>query len=515
MFGPRTTHTYIFRAALCDSSRQINTDTCVQYMVVGSTCAHAMTQVRQSVVKLLQTPLESEVEVCGWIRSVRISKNTLFVQVHDGSNTSGIQLVQLRKPSCATESDSASSGNAVSGPGTALEVGASVVARGVVKASPTNSQHREVHVNCIQVLGASPSNIYPLQKKYMTPEYLREHLHLRYVAYFPLSTCDTIYCSFPINASTHCLHTHRLRTQRFCCITRIRSAVLLSLQEFLHRSDFTQVTVPVLTPLDCEGGGAVFEVTTKPDGFFSNQKTYLSVSGQLYLEVAAAAFAKVFCLGPTFRAEHSNTTKHLAEFWMLELEMSFAKLQQVMEVCELVIKHVLGYVLRACAEELHTLQHCEAVDTLVHEVEAGRAVFQRRPVFGEDLSAEHERYLVEVYCKNTPVFVTRYPGHLKPFYMARNSIDGTAECFDLLFPWVGEVCGGSQRENIHERLLQQMQHHRLHVPSYQWYLQLRQFGSTPHAGWGLGFDRLLMFLTATCNVRDVVLAPRAYDSLTM
>lgn len=324
---------------------------------------------------------------------------------------------------------------------------------------------------------------------------------------------------------------------------RIRSSIILTIQKYLDTQDFIQINVPILTHLDCEGGGETFEITTLPKNFFP-KKTYLSVSGQLYLEIAAAAFARVFCLGPTFRAEHSNTKKHLAEFWMLELEISFTTLESIMDICENIIKHTIKHILDNCSHEIdilfelntlnntkyitknilenilkypfHHITYKDAILLLQEHINDKKIQFINVPIMGNDLHTEHERYIVEKYFNNVPVFITNYPSTIKPFYMSSSSFDTTTSlCFDLIVPNVGEVCGGSLRETSYDILSQNIKKNSLNIDSYDWYLQLRKFGTTPHGGFGIGIERLLMFIIGVDNIRDVVLAPRSYMHLTI
>ncbi|MCS7272485.1 MAG: asparagine--tRNA ligase, partial [Gemmataceae bacterium] len=351
--------------------------------------------------------------------------------------------------------------------------------------------------------------LYPLQKKNHTYEFLRTIAHLR------------------------------PRTNTFGAVTRIRHRVSLSIHQFFHENGFYYIHTPIITASDCEGAGALFRVTTldpaRPplrDGQvdytqdFFGKPTYLTVSGQLQAEAYACALGKVYTFGPTFRAENSNTTRHLAEFWMVEPEMAFYELADNMDLAEAFLKRILRDVLQECAEDMRFFQervdpnllqrleqvlqtpfrrisYSEAIDILAR---AGR-VWEFPVAWGKDLQSEHERYLAEEYFRG-PVILYDYPRSIKPFYMRVNDDGRTVRAMDVLVPGVGEIIGGSQREERADVLEQRMREQGLDVEAYRWYLELRQFGSVPHSGFGLGLERTLLFLTGLTNIRDVIPFPR-------
>ncbi len=423
----------------------------------------------------------------GWVRSVRGSKRTAFVELNDGTRFSGVQIVA--KPDDVKN----------------ITVGCSLEVTGTLNPGLGKTAALEINADPagVRVVGGSDPD-YPLQKKYHTPEFLREQLHLR------------------------------ARTRSISAALRARSEACAATYDFFGREGFVQIHAPVLTPNDCEGGGETFQVAAadgaSPDGNdFFGSPMYLTVSSQLYAEAAAAAFDRVYSFGPTFRAERSQTTTHLSEFWMVEPEMAYARLADAADVAEAYIKSVLARLRDRCEEDMQyfasrqndanawekglsaaidkeyiRMTHKEAVDTLIRS----GTEFEIQPSFDDDLATEHERYLAETHCAGVPVFVTDYPTNVKPFYMKRSEDGQTAKCLDLLFPGVGELAGGSEREEDAEALGSHMREKGVQPEGLEWYMDLRRFGSTPRAGFGVGFERLVQFATGVANVRDVTFVPR-------
>ena len=441
--------------------------------------------------------LEGEVTVCGWIKTMRNSKALSFIELNDGSCFRNLQVIM--------EADKVSRYEEIA----RQNVGAALCVNGRLLLTPGAKQPFELHAREIAVEGAS-SPEYPLQKKRHTLEYLRTIQHLR------------------------------PRANTFSAAFRVRSVAAYAIHKFFNDRGFYYVHTPIITGSDCEGAGEMFRVTTldaanpphDEDGGvdfrqdFFGKATNLTVSGQLNAECMALAFSKVYTFGPTFRAENSNTPRHAAEFWMIEPEIAFADLGDDMALAEDMIKYVLSYVMKECPEEIAffnsfvdkglierlnniiesefaRVTYTEAVETL----EKVRDRFEYPVAWGIDLQTEHERYLTEqVYGK--PVFVTDYPKEIKAFYMRLNDDGKTVAAVDLLVPGVGEIIGGSQREERLEVLLERMKELGLNEEDYWWYLDLRRFGGARHAGFGLGFERLIMYITGISNIRDVLPFPR-------
>lgn len=439
-------------------------------------------------------------EVCirGWVRTRRDSKAGLsFIEVNDGSCLGNLQvLAPVSLPNYESVVKH-------------LHTGASIRVVGVIQASPAKGQATELLAQQVELLGDADPNTYPLQKKNHTYEFLRTIAHLR------------------------------PRTNTFGAVTRLRHRVSLSIHQFFHENGFYYIHTPIITSSDCEGAGALFRVTTldlehlpRQQGRvdysqdFFGKPTYLTVSGQLQAEAYACALGKVYTFGPTFRAENSNTTRHLAEFWMVEPEMAFYELADNMDLAEAFLKRIIGDALRDCAEDMQffqervdphllpRLQHVletpfqrisytEAVDILSR---AGR-VWEFPIAWGKDLQSEHERYLAEEHFR-APVILYDYPRTIKPFYMKVNDDGRTVRAMDVLVPGVGEIIGGSQREDRYEVLEERLQEQGLDREAYRWYLDLRRYGSVPHSGFGLGLERTLLFLTGLTNIRDVIPFPR-------
>jgi asparaginyl-tRNA synthetase len=440
-----------------------------------------------------------ETVVCGWVKTIRNSKSVGFIELNDGSCFRGLQVV-------FEEGGIGNYKQIVK-----QNVGAALVVRGTVILTPDRSQPLEVHALDIQVEGESAAD-YPLQKKRHSLEFLRTIAHLR------------------------------PRANTMSAVFRVRGATAYAIHKFFNEAGFVYVHTPIITGSDAEGAGEMFRVTTL-DGKnpllndrgeidygkdFFGRRTQLTVSGQLQAECMALAFGKVYTFGPTFRAENSNTPRHAAEFWMIEPEIAFADLGDDMRLAQDMLQYVLRHVLEHCPEEMRFFNdfydknlverlwgivnaefaHISYTDAVVLLEERNRqAAFEYPVSWGVDLQTEHERYLTEqVFGK--PVFVTDYPKDIKAFYMRMNDDGKTVAAMDLLAPGVGEIIGGSQREERLDVLKARMAGMGLTEDSYRWYLQLRQYGGARHAGFGLGFERLLMYITGVSNIRDVLPFPR-------
>jgi asparaginyl-tRNA synthetase len=442
-----------------------------------------------------QAPKE-QILVKGWVRTRRDAKGVSFLEINDGSNLQNLQTVVA---------ESALADGSLTG----ISTGAAVEVEGALVESPGKGQRWEVQATQVRLVGAADPESYPLQKKRHTDEFLRSIAHLR------------------------------PRTNKYGALFRIRSESAFAVHAFFRERGFYYLHTPIITGSDCEGAGAMFRVTTLPLGVkehapgtplvagdFFGQDAYLTVSGQLEAELFACALGDVYTFGPTFRAEDSNTPRHAAEFWMIEPEMAFADLQDNMDVAEALVKYLVTHVMQHCATDLELfarfvdpdlmrhleviakadyvrLPYTEAVDLL----QSSRKKFEFPIHYGADLQTEHERYLTEEHFQK-PVIVFNYPKEIKPFYMRLNDDDKTVAAMDLLVPRVGELVGGSQREERLDRLEQRMQEAGMDRESYWWYLDLRQFGTVPHSGFGLGFERFLMTVTGVANIRDVIPFPR-------
>ena len=444
------------------------------------------------------TPADgTAVTVCGWVRTVRDSKNIGFISLNDGSCFKPVQVV-FQADKLENYKEIAKTG-----------VGASMEVRGTLVHTPGAKQPFEVNADAITVLGECGPG-YPLQKKRHSVEFLRTLPHLR------------------------------PRTNTFMAAFRVRSAAAYAIHKYLQENGFVYVHTPLITGSDCEGAGEMFRVTTLDAGEpprtadgavdfskdFFGRPTNLTVSGQLEGEAMAMAFGKIYTFGPTFRAENSNTPRHAAEFWMIEPEIAFADLADEMDLSEAMVKSVIGYVLDTCPDEIAffnqfydkeleaRLRHVAESDfarvsytDAVALLEQHNDSFQYKVSWGTDLQTEHERYLTEQVYKK-PVFVTDYPKEIKSFYMRLNPDGKTVAAADMLVPGIGELCGGSQREERLDVLLALMEEKGLSQADYEWYLDLRRYGSVAHAGFGIGFERLIMYLTAIPNIRDVLPFPR-------
>ena len=440
-----------------------------------------------------------EITVSGWIRNSRMSKNFGFIELNDGSFFKNLQIVlEAELPNYAELSK--------------LNIGAAITVTGMLVLTPEAKQPFELKAANVVTEGESTPD-YPLQPKRHSFEYLRTIAHLR------------------------------PRTNTFSAVFRVRSMIAYAIHKFFQERNFVYVHTPIITASDAEGAGEMFQVTTmdldnipKTDGKadysndFFGKKTNLTVSGQLNVETYCMAFRNVYTFGPTFRAENSNTARHAAEFWMIEPEIAFADLKDDMELAEDMLKYIINYCLENAPEEmeffnkfvdkglLERLNHVvnsefahvtytEAVEILERDRDAGKVKFDYPVSWGSDLQTEHERYLTEQVFKR-PLFVTDYPKEIKAFYMKLNDDNKTVAAMDLLVPGVGEIIGGSQREENFDKLLRRMNELGLKEKDYEFYTDLRRYGTNKHAGFGLGFERAVMYITGMQNIRDVLPFPR-------
>ena len=446
-----------------------------------------------SIKDALQRAAPAEtIFVQGWLRTRRDSKDFSFLELNDGSSLRNLQVIAKNTlPNYAVVQR--------------LITGASIAVRGELVASQGKGQSWEVVADSIEIIGAS-DDAYPLQKKGHTPEFLREIAHLR------------------------------PRSNLFGCVFRVRSRLAFAIHQFFQERGFVYVHTPIITGSDAEGAGELFRVTTLdpknpphlPDGeiddakdFFA-RRTYLTVSGQLEAEAFACALSKVYTFGPTFRAENSNTSRHANEFWMIEPEMAFCDLQGDMDLAEELVKYLVRDIRENCPDEIELfakfvdkellerlefvvdkpfqrISYTEAVELLQKSGEK----FEFPVEYGLNLQSEHERWLTEKHFKS-PITVFNYPKEIKPFYMRLNDDGKTVTAMDLLVPGIGEIVGGSQREERLDILEANLRRHNMNLADYKWYLDLRRYGTVPHAGFGLGFERMLMFVTGVANIRDVI-----------
>ncbi|AZV58878.1 asparagine--tRNA ligase [Clostridium sp. AWRP] len=444
--------------------------------------------------------VNKDIKISGWIRTLRDSKSFGFIELNDGSFFKNIQIVFDEKLTNFKEL-------------TKLAISSSLSIEGTLVLTPNAKQPFEIQAKKITLEGNSSSD-YPLQKKRHTLEYLRTIAHLR------------------------------SRSNTFSAVFRVRSIAAYAVHKFFQERGFVYANTPLITGSDCEGAGEMFKVTSmdlnsipkKEDGSvdfskdFFGKETNLTVSGQLSAETMALAFRNVYTFGPTFRAEDSNTARHAAEFWMIEPEMAFAELKDYMDVAEELVKYIINYVLENAPEEMAffnsfidktlfnrldnvansefgRITYTEAVDIL----KKSGASFEYPVEWGIDLQTEHERYLTEKVFKK-PIFVTDYPKAIKAFYMRENEDGKTVAAADLLVPGVGEIIGGSQREERYKVLEKRIEELGLNKKDYWWYLELRKYGETKHSGFGLGFERILMYITGMSNIRDVIPFPRTTGS---
>ena len=458
---------------------------------------------RTKVVQILrEVPPGTEVDVRGWVRTKRESKQDFaFLEVNDGSCLANVQIV--------VDANVPDYGSLIK----QIHTGASVAIIGEVKESLGKGQRVEVHARSLKLLGTADPATYPLQKKGHSMEFLREKAHLR------------------------------PRTNTFGAIARVRNALCASIHSFFQSRGFLYVQTPIITTSDCEGAGQVFQVTTLdlaklqqvkgPLDYshdFFGKKAGLTVSGQLEGEIFATAVGDVYTFGPTFRAENSNTTRHLAEFWMIEPEMPFYELEDNMDLAEAFVRSIVKEVMERCHDDLAffnerieptllaslqnivdhdfiRLTYTEAISIL----EKSGHTFEYPISWGKDMQSEHERYLTEQHFKQ-PVILTDYPREIKSFYMRCNEDGKTVRAMDVLVPRIGEIIGGSQREERHSVLIDRMKECGLNPEDYWWYLELRQYGTVPHSGFGLGLERTVQLVTGMTNIRDCIPFPRTPKS---
>ena len=448
----------------------------------------APTPIRQALQAAEPIP---SITVQGWIRTRRDSKDFSFIELNDGSSLRSLQVIARNTLGNYSEVQR-------------LMTGASVRVHGQLIASQGKGQNWEVVAEKVEIIGTSDES-YPLQKKGHTPEFLREIAHLR------------------------------PRSNLFGSVFRVRSRLAFAIHQFFQERGFYYIHAPIITGSDCEGAGELFRVTTinpadppRKHGevdyardFFARQ-TYLTVSGQLEAEAFASALSKVYTFGPTFRAENSNTSRHASEFWMIEPEMAFTDLNGDMDLAEEMVKYLIRDIRQICPDEMalfakfvdkelllrldfvlerpfQRISYSEATELLSRSGEK----FEFPVGYGLNLQSEHERWLTEQHFKS-PVTIFNYPKEIKPFYMRLNDDGKTVAAMDLLVPGIGEIVGGSQREERHEVLQENMRRHNMNLADYKWYLDLRRYGTVPHSGFGLGFERMLMFVTGVPNIRDVI-----------
>jgi len=453
---------------------------------------------RKKILELLSTsPLGSDITVKGWVRTKRGNKNIVFIALNDGSTVNNLQIVvdvPAFKESLLRD----------------ISTGSCIAVKGELVESHGQGQKIEINAKEITLYGKADAETYPLQKKGHSMEFMREIAHLRF------------------------------RTNTFGAVFRIRHAMAFAIHKYFNDKGFFYLHAPIITGSDCEGAGEMFHVTTmdlknipkNEDGTidyrtdFFGKETNLTVSGQLEGELGALSLGDIYTFGPTFRAENSNTPRHLAEFWMIEPEMAFYDLEDNMDLAEDFLKYLIRYALENCKDDLEFLNsmidenllerlnfvinnnfvritYTEAVNILT----SAEKKWEYPVGWGRDLQAEHERYLVEEHFKR-PVILTDYPKEIKAFYMKQNEDGKTVRAMDVLFPGIGEIIGGSQREEIYDRLLNRIREMNLNEKDFWWYLETRKYGTAPHSGFGLGFERLILFVSGMSNIRDVIPFPR-------
>ena len=450
----------------------------------------------KDILKL--SPENQKISAEGWIRTKRDTGNLCFLELNDGTCMKGLQIIAEKNDVITDEIIDS------------ISTGASVKAEGILVESPGKNQAAELRAEKLTLIGPSPADTYPLQKKRHSFEFLREIAHLR------------------------------PRTNTFSAVSRVRSTMSYAVHKFFQEKGFYYVHTPIITASDCEGAGEMFQVTTLPinnppvtdagkidysEDFFG-KPSYLTVSGQLSGETYAMALKNIYTFGPTFRAENSNTSRHLSEFWMIEPEMSFCNIDGNKEIAEEFLKYVLSYTLENCSEDMdffnqriqkgivddlqnvinssfEHLTYTKAVEIL----EKSGKKFEYKVEWGADLQSEHEKYITEEVFKK-PVIVTDYPAGIKAFYMKMNEDNKTVRGMDILVPKLGEIIGGSEREADYDKLVGRINDAGLNEKDYWWYLDLRKYGTVPHSGFGLGFERLIQYVTGMQNIRDVIPYPR-------
>ena len=455
---------------------------------------------RTKIIDVLQdTQYGKQVEVMGWVRTHRSSKAVDFIALNDGSTIKNVQIVV--DPATVDEELLKQ-----------ITTGACLHVTGTLVESPAQGQASEIQCQAIELYGTCAAD-YPMQKKGQTFEYMRQHAHMR------------------------------LRTNTFGAVFRIRHNMAMAIHTFFHERGFFYFHTPLITASDAEGAGQMCQVTTKNlyrlekdeeghiiyDDDFFGKMTSLTVSGQLEGELGATALGQIYTFGPTFRAENSNTPRHLAEFWMIEPEMAFYDKDDLMDLEEEFIKYCVRWALDHCRDDLEFLNkmidktlierlesvvstdfvrlpYTEGINILQEAIKQGKK-FEFPCQWGDDLASEHERYLVEEHFKK-PVIMTDYPKEIKAFYMKQNEDGRTMQGTDVLFPQIGEIIGGSVREESYDKLMAEIEHRKMDTTNLWWYLDTRRFGTCPHAGFGLGFERLILFVTGMQNIRDVIPFPR-------
>lgn len=460
-----------------------------------------MIKSRTKIIDILKMQPGVSVLVMGWVRTKRGNKKITFIALNDGSTIHNVQIV------CDMEQFKEEELRPIS-------TGACLRVEGLLVPSLGTEQSVEIQATKIEIYGTADPATYPLQKKGHSMEFLREIAHLR------------------------------PRTNTFGCILRIRHAMAFAIHKYFNDKGFVYLHTPIITASDCEGAGAMFQVTTLDlnnpprgkDGLvdysqdFFGRQTSLTVSGQLEGELGAMALGEIYTFGPTFRAENSNTPRHLAEFWMIEPEMAFYDIHENMDLAEDFIKYLVRYALENCAPDLQFLNNMIDKDLIerlesvcdttfarltytegIQILSSSGQSFEYPVSWGTDLQSEHERYLVEKHFKR-PVIMTDYPKEIKAFYMKENTDRKTVRAMDILFPKIGEIIGGSQREEDLDTLARRIKEMNMSVEELDWYLDTRRFGTAPHSGFGLGFERLLLFITGMSNIRDVIPFPRTPKS---
>jgi asparaginyl-tRNA synthetase len=447
-------------------------------------------------------PIGNEMQVEGWVRTKRESKNLAFLEVNDGTTLQSLQVV--------VSSDMPDYEKTIN----RLSNGCSVSINGKIIESMGQGQKIEMAASNVTLIGPASPEEYPLQKKKHSFEFLREIAHLR------------------------------PRTNTFGAIARLRSSMSFAIHSFFHERDFVYIHSPIITGSDCEGAGSMFQVTTLPleeivkadkkidyTADFFGKRASLTVSGQLEGETYACALKNIYTFGPTFRAEHSNTSRHLAEFWMIEPEMAFCDIRGNMDIAEEFLKYIFTWALERCPADMAffddriqkgLISNIETVAASPFErisysdaiklLEKSNEKFEFQVKWGIDIQSEHERYIAEKIF-GRPVIITGYPKEIKAFYMKQNDDGKTVRAMDILVPRLGEIIGGSERESDYDKLSNRIMECGLNPDDYKWYLDLRRFGTVPHSGFGLGFERLIQYMTGMQNIRDVIPYPRAYNYL--
>ncbi|GBB86068.1 hypothetical protein RclHR1_12510007 [Rhizophagus clarus] len=430
---------------------------------------------------ITSSPIGAEIQVNGWIRTVRIQKNVSFASINDGTSVKGLQAILSNEEAKK------------------LATGTCVRLHGILVDSIGKDQNKELQVNKVEILGECDST-YPLQKKHHSMEFLRDITHLRF------------------------------RSNIFSAILRIRNSTILGFQDFFQRNEFVQIHTPIITTSDCEGGGEVFKLTTSNTASkreFFGKPVYLTVSGQLHAESISSYIPRVYSIGPIFRAENSFTSKHLSEFWMLESEISFiTSLNDLYNFIENSIKYIIQYLLDNSYQDidyfnqfidnnlLNRLENTLKSPFIIMSYDDAINILKKNSFdisFGSPLQSDHEKFLSTTYC-NSPLFVIDYPKEIKPFYMRLNDDNKTVACTDLLFPKIGELVGGSLREERYSVLENNILIKGLSLEDYKWYLDLRKFGSVPHGGFGMGIERFLLYITGLENIKDVIPFPRSTEN---